>query len=89
MIETQIRQPAASEVPIEALGAPYPRARLTLTLGGSILVALNVGLRLAGGGGEAIPVVLWGSAVVCFVSSFILYVTDPPTPPSRAKGRQE
>ncbi len=65
-------------------------ARLTLTLGGSIWSPSTSAARgPAGGGGEAIPVVLWGSAVVCFVSSFILYVTDPPTPPSRAKGRQE
>lgn len=85
MIETQIREPAASKVPSEALGAlPYPRARLALTLGGGLLVALNVSLRMAGGGGEAIPVVLWGSAVVFFVASFILLMTETPGSPSKA-----
>jgi 4-amino-4-deoxy-L-arabinose transferase-like glycosyltransferase len=79
MIETQIREPAASDVASRALGAlPYRRARLALTLGGGALVALNVGLRMAGGGGESIPVVLWGSAVVCFVASFILMMTEAP-----------
>ncbi len=77
MTETQIREPVASGVPSEAPEAlPYPRARLALTLGGGALVALNVGLRMDGGGGEAIPVILWGSAVVFFVSSFILLMTE-------------
>jgi hypothetical protein len=85
MIETQTREPAASEVPSEALGAlPYPRARRALTLGGGLLVALNVGLRMAGGGGEAIPVVLWGSAVVFFVASFVLLMSETPASPSNA-----
>jgi hypothetical protein len=80
MTETQIREPVASEVPSEALGAlPYPRARFALALGGGALVALNVGLRMEGGGGEGIPVILWGSAVVFFVSSFILLMTESPS----------
>ncbi len=84
MIETQIRQPVASEVPHEGPDAlPYPRARLALTLSGGLLVALNVGLRMSGGGGEAIPVVLWGSAVVFFVSSFSLLMTETPASPSK------
>jgi hypothetical protein len=85
MIETQIREPVASEVPCEAPEAlPYARARLALTVAGGLLIALNVGLRMAGGGGEAIPVVLWGSAVAFFVASFILLMAEAPASPSKA-----
>jgi 4-amino-4-deoxy-L-arabinose transferase-like glycosyltransferase len=77
MIETQIREPVASAVPSGALGAlPHRAARLALTVSGSVLIAVNVALRLAGGGGEAIPVVLWGSAAACFIASFILLMSE-------------
>jgi 4-amino-4-deoxy-L-arabinose transferase-like glycosyltransferase len=77
MNQTPVSEPAASYAPSAGLGAiPYRRARRALTLGGSALVALNVALRLTSDGGEVIPVVLWGSAAVCFVCSFILFMTE-------------
>jgi hypothetical protein len=90
MIETQIREPVDSVVPSEAREAlPYPVARLALTVAGSVLVALNVALRMMGGGGEAIPVVLWGSAAVCFVASFILLMTEAPASAAKAAENAE
>jgi 4-amino-4-deoxy-L-arabinose transferase-like glycosyltransferase len=82
MIETPISEPAASDAPSETLGAiPYPLARGALRLGGSVLVAINVVLRLVGGGSEAISVILWGSAAVFFIASFVLYMTDSQAAP--------
>ena len=77
----EARHDASSEV---VGGAPLLFARRGLTVLGITLVAINVVLRMRGGGDSPIPIVFWGAAALSFFASFIIFMMDPQGVAARA-----
>ncbi len=78
MSETQTSEPTRTDGSAAKLaGAPSPYLRHGLTLGGIALVATNFTLRMTGSDSVVAPTVLWASATLCFLGSFIVYMMEP------------
>jgi 4-amino-4-deoxy-L-arabinose transferase-like glycosyltransferase len=77
MTETQTSEPTRHDGSAAKLaGAPFPYLRRGLTLGGIVLIATNFTLRVTGFHSVVAPTVLWASAALCFLASFIIYMME-------------
>src|SRR5258708_28604854 len=83
MSETKPRDPGHVDAPAAPRrGAPFPLgpARKGLTGLGIAFVAVNLVLMMsgsAGSSGSTLATALWGTAALCFLGAFVVYMVEP------------
>jgi 4-amino-4-deoxy-L-arabinose transferase-like glycosyltransferase len=86
MSDTSLSESAQRETwSAEPAKIPPARARFALNTTGTLLVLLDMLLRVASRGETVIPVILWGTAAACFVGSFVLLMSQSGETPTQAR----